>query len=177
MTAATTCFVSAHAPATLFAPAEGIWRKWGRSSLATGIRRHSPHHQAKSVICIAVLWRQAAPVSGARGLDLMTPRTTAGHPAGSGFGAGGVPLGRRLIVVLGVPVGAPLVHIVAHIEKSVTVRTPLADRPWSIPRAVKIVDPLRWLITPSVFGTLQPAAACLLPLCFRRKPVCVTVQL
>src|SRR5258708_26485622 len=63
----------------------------------------------------------------ARHLDVVTPGAAAGGAPLAGFRAARIALERHRVVVGRVPVAAPLVHVVAHVEEAVCVGFGAAD--------------------------------------------------
>src|SRR5262245_48449356 len=78
-------------------------------------------HDPESIVRVAISRWQAAPVCGAGGFYLVPPRAATGDPASSLLRAHRILLRRHPIIVFRIPVEAPLMDIVTHIEETVTV--------------------------------------------------------
>src|SRR5439155_26549732 len=113
-----------------------------------------------------MLGRQAAAVCSAGSLDLVPPGATPADAAYAGFGARRILRRGDGVIVFGVPIHAPFVHIVSDVEKTVTVRTPFSHSFGSCPFALKVLYLIWWLISPGIVCTFETAAARLLPLGF-----------
>ena len=158
-----------------------------RSQMAEGLLRHlgnvgGDHFEVESagtrpsrvrpeaIIRVAEFGRDAAPRGAARDLDLVPP----GPPARSAPRARRRPLrivdGRNRIVSRVVPVGAPFVHVLAHVVKPETIGRGGADRLGSPHPAGLISRPLEnRLIAPRINLLLQPSARREFPLGLRRQ--------
>src|SRR5207247_11381745 len=71
-------------------------------------------HDTEAVVGVSKRWVQGAARRAARDLDLMTPGSSPGRAARAGFRSSGVSCGTEFVIVLAIPVHAPLVHIVGH---------------------------------------------------------------
>src|SRR5258708_371371 len=77
--------------------------------------------EAETISRVLELRGDAGGGRAARDLEVVTPGTAAGSAPFAGFGAPWIALGRHCVVIGRVPVAAPLVHVVAHVEEAVYV--------------------------------------------------------
>src|ERR1019366_7734426 len=91
-------------------------------------RSYNPRRHAKSIVRISELRWNAAPGGTARELDVMTPGAAAGTAALAVLRAGRILLRRNGVIQRVVPIGAPFVHVLAHVEQAIGVGFGLPDR-------------------------------------------------
>src|SRR5262245_38741828 len=96
--------------------------------LIPGVDRSKAASHSKAVIRISILRREAASMGCPRAFRPVSPRTAPRHPARAGRRTGRI-LQRAARVIIGVvPILAPLMDVVAHVEHSEVVRRPCGDR-------------------------------------------------
>src|SRR5262249_43732222 len=127
--------------------------------------------EAESIIRVTEVWRDAAPSRAAGDLDVVAPGAAARCLALARGRAGRVVRGRVLVVALVVPVGAPLVNVLADVVKAVTVGRGCCDRLGTFAPPLGI----GWargggIIAPGEELLVQAAASREFPFGFSRQP-------
>src|SRR5262249_27401947 len=110
--------------------------------------------------------RQAAPMRGAGGFNLMAPGSAAGDSTGSIFGTSRISVWTLAVVVLRIPVRTPFVNVIADVEQAITIGRPFGDRPWRRPGRAEVFNRLRRLVSPGVVTVFDASAAGFFPLGF-----------
>src|SRR5205814_3993427 len=106
-------------------------------------------------------------------LHKMPPGTAARGATHTGLRPCGIVLGRDRIVARVVPVAAPLVNIVAHVKKSVTVGTSFSHALRARPFTSIAIQRFRGRVTPRVFEIVVSTPACLFPFSFGGQAISV----
>jgi len=119
---------------------------------------------SESVICVARLGRKARARGAAAERDLMSPRAAARDTPRARRRARWIAIRRDAIVVGGVPVAAPFVDVLAHVEESVAVRCACSDSLRPVERAF-----VMRIIAPRVMIPFDSASRGTLPLRLGRQ--------
>src|ERR1035441_6374799 len=93
----------------------------------------SAHHYAEPIVGVPEIGGNAAACGTTRVLDVVPPCSASGCAAGSALGAWRVYPGRPAVIGRVVPIAAPFVNVLAHVEEAVAVRFALAHGFGTVP--------------------------------------------
>src|ERR1019366_5878112 len=116
----------------------------------------SAHHYAEPIVGVPEIGGNAAACGTTRVLDVVPPSAASGCAAGSALGALRVYRGRPAVIGRVVPIAAPFVNVLAHVEEAVPVGLALPHWLGTVPQTARFHGGQR--VAPGVEALGKPAA-------------------
>src|ERR1019366_4331463 len=115
----------------------------------------SAHHYPEAIVGVPEIGRDAAARGTTAELDVVPPCSASGCAAGSALGTWRVYPGRPAVIGRVVPIAAPFVNVLAHVEEAVAVRFALAHGFGTVPPTAGVHGGQG--VAPGVETLLEPA--------------------